>query len=309
MNTSRETIEIIKSLALRGVTCSKISEITSVKYPTVWKILNKEGLKCSRGGLKVPLDEYDKIVQMYVEEKKTSREIGSIYGVAGNSIIQILRKRGVDIKTYSSYIELDKSCFSDNSESTSYYYGWLLTDGCLYRGTIYLKLQLGDIEILQGLKEYIKSSNKITTSSTFDKRTLKTYSYCSFSFSSTEVISRLRGLGLTERKSCKESCPSIFKYNRHFWRGVLDGDGCINAGKANMISLVGSESLLKDFLTFCKEVVGISRDYPITSNGKMKVIQICSYENCKKVLDHLYRDSNYRLTRKYETYLSKYADN
>src|SRR5574343_936385 len=181
---------------------------------------------------------------------ETLRNLSKKNNTTDSKIKQRLRQLGYE------YVHADHrssgrnyDAFKDiNEEAFAYFYGFILGDGCLTKkDNIVITLKESDKEILLGLKNYLNHPNEIRTKEIIKNKITNTKGkYCSFSFSDVQTIEKFKELGLMPAKSCREVIPDCFKYNRHFWRGLIDADGCLfinrkkkvkNAG----ISLVSSE--------------------------------------------------------------------
>lgn len=144
---------------------------------------------------------------------------------------------------------MNKDLFTDfTKEEDSYFFGLLLTDGNIAskRNTISLGLQACDKHILDSYKTYIGHPTEV---SLYNKG--KSYRYC---FNSKELKEVLMSQNLLPQKSKKEKLPNFdWKNNRHFWRGVVDGDGSLFYTKGSLkVSLCGSKEVLEGFNTFCQ---------------------------------------------------------
>lgn len=151
----------------------------------------------------------------------------------------------------------------------------------------------------------MNSNNKIYRRDRLDKRTGNTSSTSSFTFSDKTVYETLSSYGLSPRKSLVEKCPDVFMDNRHFWRGVLEGDGHISK-YSNVINLAGSPELIESFYRYCRTLCGEMKG-TISVNKNLHLAQICNFEHVFKILTELYRDTIYVLPRKYQVYLDRYA--
>ena len=237
--------------------------------------------------------------------------------------IKVLRDFDIPIKTrkenrFSMGFSINENAFLDLAEpECAYFYGWLLTDGCLsekkYGHNVTIELSLKDVEVLESLQAYIRNGNIIRIRHRFDKRTGNTYSMCSFAFQFEPITKRLISFGLEPRKSLNENCPEEFLYNRDFWRGVLEGDGHIpKLGGYNKIQICGSEQLCNQWAEYCKSVVPEIKVtvYSATKkSGKNLFYAYCGkFEECKKILDSLYLGvpENLRLERKYNLFVGRY---
>ena len=72
---------------------------------------------------------------------------------------------------------------------------------------------------------------------------------------SSTMVDDLSTFGVVPRKS-KTASVKILEFNPHFWRGVIDGDGCIGMMRKEYptLELVGSEQLCRQFSEFVKNI-------------------------------------------------------
>lgn len=302
--------EVVIDLFNKGMLRKDIAEHLGLKPHALSLQMKKCGFSFTRASYRLTTEQMSELSERYTGGESVP-SICKELPCSEDTAFYLLRKMGVEIKTseqikfYKGYT-INEDAFSDvNEEACAYFYGWLLTDGCLSKKSISIELSSKDEEILQGLKGYLKSSNNIRRRSREDKRTGNTYHQSSFSFSHTPILERLQFFGLTPRKSLLESCPEVFARNRHFWRGVVEGDGCISK-TSNKLEICGGLELVQGFVTFCSEICPEYKP-KIKMNGKMHVGYICTKGQVKAVLDEIYRDCNYKLSRKHQIYLEKYC--
>ena len=117
-------------------------------------------------------------------------------------------------------------------------------------------------------------------------------------FSSKQIAEALVKFGVTAKKSLIAKVIGL-ENNRHFWRGVMDGDGWFgnrNGHDGDKIVLVGSRDLLYQFKQFIKKsipgtVIRIKLDdkyccyrlYVYSNTARMLAKLL--YENCLVALD------------------------
>jgi len=305
-----QRIDKIVLMVESGEHINLVAETFSLKPHTVRGILNKRGVVWYKGQFSGK--DISEMIQLY-SDNVSSTEIARKYDTSSQNVLSALRKHGVTPKTKQQVKDLTQpnanlKAFIEGTELSSYLFGWILTDGCFRdSGMVSLELSRKDENILHLLKEYVGIDNKVIQRDRFDKRTGNTYSMSSFSFTNQTIASNLRTLGLSPRKSLQEKCPENLQYDRHFWRGVFEGDGHI-AKKGNMLSLVGSLELVESFYTFCRSICGEMKG-TISRSGKMHVAQICNKPHVTQVLDAFYSDSAYVLPRKHQVYLDRYTGN
>lgn len=250
---------------------------------------------------------------------ESARKICLDFPFAEDVALKVLRDFDVPIKTrkenrFSMGFTFNENAFLDtNEEECAYFFGWLLTDGNLretkYGHQVSIELGLKDIKIIESLKNYVGNGNPIRIRHRSDIRTDKVYSQCSFVFQYEPVTKRLISLGLEPRKSKKEVCPDELLFNRHFWRGVLEGDGYLSKLETdNKMQICGSETLCNQWKDYCQSIVpGMYVNVYEQNNGLFNSYSGKSAE-CKAVLDTLYLNTsdNLRLERKYNIYVGRF---
>lgn len=235
-------------------------------------------------------------------EGMSSKNLAKKYRTELKNIQCELSKMGYTYKDarlrYDGY---NNQAFSDWSEEhAAYFYGFILGDGCLcsLRKSIVIGINTKDIDILEKLKSYLGSRNKISTRIVQGK-----HSVSQFSFSDKEIVNRLIANGLTSRKSTKESIPDNLQYNRHFWRGLIDADGSLvikRSSKVFTLSLVGSKETAEKFKLFCDTVVGSEAKIRLHSGSKNVYYCTVCGQKSRKIVSLLYKDSQVYLERKYQ---------
>lgn len=302
--------DVVVEMFNSGMLQKDIADILGIKKQALAFQMKKFGFSFKRNSYRLSEIEIDEAVRLY-NEGISCNEIGRILDQSHHTVLYALKLRGVKIKTkrelkfYKNYT-INESAFEDlNTEESAYFYGWLVTDGWVRKDNISIELQRGDIEILDNFKNYMQSSNEI-----FHRDRLQPSGFvsemCSFGFSHRPVLERLTSLGLVERKSFITYCPEVFKYNRHFWRGVIEGDGHISTS-SNRMQLTGSYQLTKDFMDYCSF---LNPNIRITQSSKVNVFdaRVSNYNDVKLILDELYRECTLKLSRKYNVYLERYVD-
>lgn len=295
----------------QGLLQQEIADAIGIKKQALAFQMKKFGFSFKRASYRLLDSQIDEAVRMY-SEGMSAPEISLVLGTSKSSVTYALNLRGVimktkkEIKFYKNYT-INEDAFSDlTTEESAYFYGWLLTDGWVSKASVSIELSRKDEELLHNFKSYMGSSNKIFRRTRLVKPTGNYSDMSSFGFSHKPILDRLKLLGLEEKKSLEEVCPKVFEYNRHFWRGVLEGDGHISKSD-NRIELCGSLKLVKSFANYCTELCSaISPRF--TKNGKMDVVRINGREGVNLILDNLYRDCNLKLSRKYNVYLERYCN-
>jgi hypothetical protein len=125
---------------------------------------------------------------------------------------------------------VDESAFNSLTEESAYWIGFLISDGNVCykkdkRGTptIALHIKATDLPHLQKFREFLHSSYKL---SRYVNKIWENVSY-SISFPSQRIANVLAKYGFVPRKCFTAKIKGGVENNRHVWRGVIDGDGCI----------------------------------------------------------------------------------
>ena len=131
-----------------------------------------------------------------------------------------------------------------------------MADGCIGdtghgQLKVILELKLSDLAHVEAFKRFLNSGHKITISKkdrTFNAK---------LQIASTRIARKLSDYGIGPRKSFTAEAAPCVALSRHFWRGVIDGDGYmkLRVHRKSLIpkfELVGSESLLAQFLSFAR---------------------------------------------------------
>lgn len=313
--TEVETDDIVKRY-LSGQSSCSISNQYGCTDDYILSTLRKEGIEI-RTKQPIPEDILCRMISDY-DSGLSIAKLSEKYNFTRKKITSHFRKRGVEIANGSDALlkcglhKIDRNAFSDmTDEKSAYFYGWILSDGCLSNDGKYVSLEIHreDEYILHKLKEYLQTGATVGQYTHKDRRNGNVYFSSKLSFGDKVVIQRLKDLGLTSRKSLKEKCPEDLKFNRHFWRGYMDGDGSIYRGKNPRIEIHGGESIANSFKDYC-EYLGVKASIG-SQHNKNSIVYTCrvsGLERSKVVADKLYSDSSVYLPRKYQTYLDRYVN-
>jgi hypothetical protein len=135
-----------------------------------------------------------------------------------------------------------------------------------------------------------------------DRQSGKEYILNRICISSQKLTRALEKLGITERKSfivkpCEEIDDRLLK---HYWRGILEGDGNICYSKTNkrwQMSLVGNKAIVDGFAQFIS-YYAVSRAKPRKLNNNVFVIQYAGITLSRNIIKVLYDGATIYLDRK-----------
>jgi len=194
---------------------------------------------------------------------------------------------------------LDESVFDTDTEEAAYWPGFLLTHGYVYAGKtgnprIALTLSEKDYLHLVMFRNFLKCTNPIQQI----KKVTSHKSFYSLRFSSRHISERLREYGIFPMKDPDAKVIGL-ENNRHFWRGVFDGDGYFNNkdGKdGDRMVLTGSNDLCAQFEEFIKKNISNAR---VTIRKIREYFKLYLYsDTARGVAKLLYSDCRISLDRK-----------
>lgn len=310
MSIDKDFLEFLYS---KGYSLSVVSKLLLVPEHTLRKINKELGVVYKRQFSDLLTNNQLEIICKLYSEGKSQPEIGESFGVSGDTIWRVLKHKGIKSRDKNSHIYKHKNfnldAFSDFSEETAaYFYGLMLADGCLAKNCVgkYTRLTISlkttDEYILEKFLDYLRSDGKLSRRVSKDKRT-STVSYTSsIGFNNPIITKRFTDQGYEPRKSMREKAPSdILTNSRDFWRGMVDGDGCLGQDRGCFrLGLVGSKDITEAFLMFVtKNIKLITARTVKMRKGGLHTIDL-SGDDARNVAKLLYEGSNIHLTRKYD---------
>jgi hypothetical protein len=300
--------ENISSLYGLGKTIDEIGEIYGVTRGSIYLILKKIGvyeLPPVHKEYKLYPKDYQDVVNKY-NLGMFPMEISKIYGVSDSTIHNVLHKMGIKVDRIRRTKVYDDNAFSDPmTEEKAYWIGFLMADGniSVIKNRITLVLNSTDIEHLEKFKKFVKTDRNIYHQTRIKKT--GTYYESGISLNSKKIKEDLMSYGVVPQKSTREDTLRGIENNRHFWRGMVDGDGSLGwiNGKRRMpfISLCLSNQLQLKFVRYLNKNVFKTK----AKFYKVGKITSKSYQNKQALalIKHLYENSNIYLSRKYNRFL------
>jgi len=257
------------------------------------------------------------IIGKYLNEKKTIKDIASLYGISDIVIKRVLRENSIQTRlpeetSRKYYFNEHYFDFVDSPEK-AYFLGLLMADGYNSNASIALVLSKKDEEIIKRFKKAV-DSNKFIKSYEFDGR-----EYSSFCLYSKYFAGKLTELGCMSGKTFKLQFPDYLNNDliRHFIRGYFDGDGCISyhfTKKSNYFgnsfaSIINFTStydfclcLQKYFLTNFNINTYMSCRNPKNNNNN-RTVTISGNQHVIKVAKWMYDGTDLYLSRKHQKFL------
>jgi hypothetical protein len=185
-----------------------------------------------------------------------------------------------------------------DTEEKAYWLGFILADGNISKRLIHLNINLGmnDKGHLEKFLLFMGSSAPLGVT---------TSGCCRLSLTSKQLVSRLVAIGINPRKSL--STRSIHakipvELHRHYWRGLVDGDGWLIYSDAiyPSIGLCGDIDVIENFKKYAHQVCVADRKIEVS--GNIFVIRY-SGGDAVSLAKSLYSEATIYLERKYNRYL------
>ena len=186
--------------------------------------------------------------------------------------------------------------FSDiNTEEKAYWLGFMAADGSVNKTGIVINLKDIDTNHLEKFKETIESTVNITIHKNNGFSGGET-NIAHFGQWSPIMANDLFKLGFMFRKAHMIKPPKIKEHlQRHYWRGVIDGDGSIS--KRNLVRInSGSRKFLLDVKNLLFSI-GIQSG-EIRKEVTSFVLSISEKKNLTKLYNLLYKEAQYYYPRK-----------
>ena len=253
------------------------------------------------------LDPYKDVIISRYQNKESSTDIAKDFYCSGGAICAFLKRNNIarrdSLQSAKRRYSLNEQYFDCiDSEDKAYWLGFITADGGVNHKRLMITLKYDDYDHLYKFKRNIQATQHI-------------YYYCNIKKKDPtvvlEIVSRplVRSLAqytITPNKTFTVKPPTLdSSLLRHYWRGVIDGDGCLTR------SWCETYSSWKVYLCGNSHIVGGFRDW-ISLCG-LKYANILPDRNIFKVMYHgkklpydiasvLYEGSSVYLDRKYQLY-------
>ena len=255
-------------------------------------------------------DEIQNMINDYINGLSQDAVSGK-YNITKRRFRKILVENNIEVRDHSHKkrkYTVDENYFDNiDSANKAYILGLLYSDGCNYTKTnsIIIALQKADSSLLDKVKNELGSNHKIYIKELNKKNKNWQDSYI-LTIVNKHMSNRLNELGVVPRKSLILTFPDYLddKLIPHFIRGYLDGDGHINWGGSNFITICSTLSFCEKLQNICKEKVGIESSilYTANKNTSTRILNICGKKKMFRFLNYIYKDADIYMDRKYNLY-------
>lgn len=277
------------------ISIHKLSIILNVPVNTLYIIRKKYKIECPRvyaWNKRITDDIEQKMIEDYSAKRETGKFIAKKYGFnVSKTVFDVLDKFGVEKRLPKVETSYNLKFFEKiDSHEKAYILGLILTDGYIikdYQG-FGLQLTQGDKYLLENIAKYLGESASVINIKTEKKREKmpNAKDMARLTVHNRKIAEDLKVLGVVRNKSKilrykKDMIKS--EYLGSFFRGLIDGDGCIGVYNNNIqIQLASaSEKFIKDLYEINNDLFSIhhsstKRDNKISKmyilyvkNGKM----------------------------------------
>ncbi len=247
----------------------------------------------------------------YIKKNLSMKKVGEKYNMSEGQVAYYFKKFNLKTKDLSAAhrkYTLDESYFEKiDREDKAYWLGFLYADGNVYIGeknrkqyVITLSLKNTDREHVVEFRKAIQSKAKIKNSD---------HGMVTLAITSKKMAMDLIKLGCVPNKTFKITFPSeeiVPRYlQRHFIRGVFDGDGCISFIKGNDdaryhvdFQILGTEHLLNETKRILLREQAVFKEPKITKIKGIYKLRLTGVYNAIKIMSYLYDDATVFLQRK-----------
>lgn len=201
-------------------------------------------------------------------------------------------------KTRKSLYTIDHTFFDFiDTEEKAYWLGFITADGNIFTGSgknrISVQLAACDDGHLRKLVKSLGSNRPIS----YTKRNEATVV-----FNSKPMVESLEAVGVGPRKSASvRPWHGSSDLMRHYWRGMVDGDGTISPCQVRnkfTVGLCGSPYCVTEFANWARYITGSKAMPRQTTNSICWSWQVSGTWSPQRLITELYSDSTVYLDRK-----------
>lgn len=295
---TKEQEQIIIERYLNGETAVSISKDIGLSNTTISRFVKKIGISRGYQSKKV-LDIEKDVIKDFQENNLYCEDLAKKYEVDVHTIYRILDK--YNIKRQSGYhTNCDQNYFEQiDNPHKAYLLGFITADGAIVNNILSIEVHDKDIEVLEYAKEQINPKATITK--------CKRRSTSKICFAAKKIGKDLAKYGVVQNKSktIKKVPTDLIpqKYLKYYFRGLIDGDGCIlKNGRVSIYS--GSKEYIEDVQKILIKELNLS---PTSIyHGTTYFCAWSSKKDREKIYHYLYKDLNscFYYKRKYDNLLN-----
>jgi len=222
-------------------------------------------------------------------------------GIAKGTIKNICKSMGIPVRPPAEAqvrYGINEAYFDSITEGSAYWAGFIFADGHIrskgsgQRG-IKIGLSSKDTNHLEKFKDSLDFLGTIREYEPAAGCYPSAYKIVELVFTSDRIVSGLESLGMVGDRIPIEAIDS----DRHFWRGMVDGDGSVGVSKGKpVITLCGKIGILEKFLKYLNDSGVATRRVPIC-RGQIHQL-VFSGPIAGRIIGNLYSNNTIALDRK-----------
>lgn len=254
----------------------------------------------------------NKIIELYTVDKFPCAQIGKQYSCSKQRINKVLRENNIPLRDIShcqrKYI-IDENIFDklDTPEKT-YWLGFLMGDGWVFRAQFGLSLQEKDKHHVYKFRNFLQSNhpiNRVPNKNKIDGSPSISYAIRIWN---KQINTMLRTYGIAEDKTHLAKFPTNIpeEFLSHYMRGLIDSDGCFCLKQKNRnrlsINFVSTVAFAEKFQQILMEKCDLNKT-SLEKQTNTNFIAIVNYGGNKQLLricKFLYSNATVFLERKRE---------
>lgn len=243
----------------------------------------------------VTLIEEEEIINLY-KKGFMVKDIHNKINRHRMTITKILKKHNIKIRAGSKKYKCNDNYFETiDCEKKAYILGFISADGGVYKHykAFFIILKKSDNEHLNKILKSLNANNPIY----YINNT------CKIQISSEKMIDDLKKYGVVPNKThiIKPYINLNEELLKHYWRGFIDGDGCITKnGKQWEIHLAGNKNIVEGFSKYIKQRFKTKAIPTLRKDSSVWKFKCGGNILAKQVITHFYKDANIYLDRKME---------
>ena len=309
---TQDILDIWKTRYLNGETARNIWQDYKdlCAECTVERHIKQMGISRGRG-VKYNIEQNkNNIIQEYLTSNYTSQELGEKYDCNEHTICEILKQAGIELHPGKRSSCNEKYFEVIDSPNKAYLLGFITADGAIigkYNSSCAIEVHEKDKALIEFAQAEINPNATITKCISEKKHNYR------INFSSKKICQDLEKYGIVPNKSkIIETIPERLIPNnllRYYFRGLIDGDGCIHAnGSISIYS--GSELFIKNVQECLVRLLNVSKLG--IYHGTTYFISWTKYSDRQKLYDFLYKNclnDTFYYPRKYQRLYDSLYDN
>lgn len=304
MNLSLEEKQRRISDYLSGSSITEIAKNTGVNPNSIWLLLKRNNIPIHNRTV-----EYKYPMSTIIDSYKSGNTLSKLsekYGISSSALYNRLVK-DKSIRTIADRSSKFNHDFfeSIDTESKAYYLGLLIADGCVSGNSNRISICLKDKEILEDFSKDLDAEHQVRASGK---------NYWKLSLFSKKMIKDLSNYGVVPRKDFITYFPYQIpkELQRHFIRGVFDGDGCISldnrTNRSGIFNIQGTLKLVSKIQEILLESYSLSQTKLLVNNypsGNCNyTVRYNHHKDLKFIYFYLYWGATRYLERKFIKFTS-----